>query len=86
MMLRRTKYDIIADVLKAISKNFIGLRITELCRLANLPVDRGVRITEFLKDKGLIYEEPLGSVRIFKISDLGYTYLSLYESLTSLVK
>ncbi len=84
--MRRCRYDVIADVLRALSMNFRGLRITELCRVANLPVDRGLVILEFLKEKGLIYEELLNSVRIYKISDLGYTYLSLYDSLTSLVK
>jgi len=84
--LRRCKYDIIADMLKALSTNFRGLRITELCRIANIPVDRGLRIVKLLEGKGLVYEEPLNSARVFKISDLGYAYLSLYESLVSLVR
>jgi len=84
--LRRCRYDVIADVLRALSTNFRGLRITELCRIANLPVDRGLRILEFLKERGLIYEKPMNSVRVYRISDLGYAYLSLYDNLTSLIK
>ena len=84
--MRRCRYDVIADVLRALSMNFRGLRITELCRLANLPVDRGLRILEFLKERGLVYEEPMNSVRVYRISDLGYAYLSLYENLTSMIK
>lgn len=84
--MRRCRYDVIADVLRALSTNFRGLRITELCRIANLPVDRGLRILEFLKERGLIYEKPMNSVRVYRISDLGYAYLSLYDNLTSLIK
>jgi len=83
--LRRCKYDIIADLLRTLSESVEGLKITELCMNANIPVDRGHKLIKWLEERGLIYEEFIEGSHVFKITSLGYTYLSLYGELSKIL-
>ncbi len=82
---KRCRHDVIADVLELLVKSPEGVRITELCRMANLPVDRGLKLMQELADLGLVYVVNEGKSRVFIIADSGYVYLGLYRELQRLL-
>lgn len=82
---KRCRHDVIADVLELLKKNPNGMRITELCTMANLPVDRGLKLLQELTDIGLIYVVTDGKSKVFRITESGYVYLGLYRELQRLL-
>ncbi len=83
--MRRCFYDVVADILEALSKRVEGLRVTELCRVANLPVDRGLKVLEVLERYGLIYVVPERGRKVYRIGEAGYSFLAIYEELVNLI-
>ncbi len=78
MYRNRCRHDIVRSVLEACKGD---VRITEVCRKAGLPVDRGRRIVDLLLRYGLLVELREGRGRRYRITPRGYEWLGIYESL-----
>ncbi len=74
----RCRHDIVRSVLEACREE---AGITEICRKAGLPVDRGRRIVDRLLRYGLLVELQEGKMRRYRITPRGYEWLGIYESL-----
>ncbi len=78
MYRNRCRHDIVRSVLEACKDD---ARITEVCRRAGLPVDRGRRIVDLLLRYGLLVELREGRERRYRITPRGYEWLGIYERL-----
>ncbi len=74
----RCRHDIVRSVLEACREE---LGITEVCRRAGLPVDRGRRMVNLLLRYGLLVELQKGRRRRYRITPRGYEWLGTYERL-----
>jgi len=76
--LRRTKYDIYADVIRTIAKKGT-CSLTRISYGANMPVDRTKKVLEFLVSHGFIREERVGEFRKYRVTKWGMEFLKTYE-------
>ncbi len=74
----RCRHDIVRSVLEACG---VEAGITEICRRAGLPVDRGRRVVGQLLRYGLLVELQEGKRRTYRITPRGYEWLGIYERL-----
>lgn len=76
----RCVHEIVYSIMKAISvegpKN-----ITSLCRVSNVPVDRGIKIVSLLIKYGLLASYEYEGNRYYMITEIGYDYLGTYKHL-----
>ena len=79
----RCLHDIIESLLEALLLGEKG--ITELCLSANIPVDRGRRIIEYLINYGLIFKYEKDGKVYYKIGERGYEWLGIYRKLKELL-
>lgn len=77
---KRCIHDVVYDVLSALREG--PAKLTPLCTLANLPVDRGLRLLSVLEECGLVTSREERGRRVYLLSELGYVYVSLYEELS----
>lgn len=82
MLYRRNRciHDVVYDVLSALRER--PLRLTPLCTLANLPVDRGLKLLSMLEECGLVTSREERGRKTYSLAELGYVYVSLYEELS----
>jgi len=74
----RCRHDIVKSMLEACREEMC---VTEICRRAGLPVDRGRRIVNQLLRYGLLIELQEGGRKRYKITPRGYEWLGIYERL-----
>ncbi|MGB9729447.1 MAG: winged helix-turn-helix domain-containing protein [Thermoprotei archaeon] len=79
----RCAHDIIASILTALVSN--DKRITELCLHAEIPIDRGRIIIKHLLAYGLIITKNKNNVSYYSITETGYKWLGMYNSLRTLL-
>ncbi len=82
MAKRRTRIDIISDILQAIRKKNGRIKPTHLLYKANLSYQLLNEYLEELKGKGLVEEEEVGKKKTKKeilLTEKGYEFLEQYE-------
>jgi predicted transcriptional regulator len=76
--LRRTKYDIYADVIEMIARK--GLcSLTRVSYGANMPVDRTKKVLSLLVSHGFIRELTVGDSRKYRATKWGLEYLETFK-------
>ncbi len=81
---RRTFYDVYADILNFLTRAGSS-RITQIARYSNLPVDRAKKILKEMAEKGLIKEYSEEGRVTYTVTAKGYMYLELYGRLKKIV-
>ncbi|RLF17296.1 MAG: hypothetical protein DRJ66_01160 [Thermoprotei archaeon] len=79
----RCWHDVIESLLKALLTG--EKRITELCLHANIPVDRGRRLIEYLIRCGLIFKYEKDGRIYYRITEKGYEWLGIYRKLKEIL-
>ncbi len=79
----RCWHDIVESLLEALVTGEKG--ITELCAVANISVDRGKELVEWLVKYGLIAELVVEGRRYYKITARGYEWLGVYRYLKTML-
>jgi predicted transcriptional regulator len=77
---RRTKYDIYADIIEAISKKG-SCTLTRLSYGANMPVDRTKKEVKFLILHGFVNEAIVNASKKYKVTKWGLEYLETYKQM-----
>ncbi|MEA2090099.1 MAG: winged helix-turn-helix domain-containing protein [Thermoproteota archaeon] len=77
---RRTKYDIYADLLRAVSRRG-GCRVTKASYGANLPVDRTKSFLSFLASRGFVRQEIINNSKRYHITKRGLGYLQTFKKM-----
>jgi predicted transcriptional regulator len=77
--MNRCRHDVTNDLLRALSAE--PRRITALCSVGNLPVDRGKELILDLEKFGMIYETEGEEGTEYRITDRGYEWVGLYKLL-----
>ena len=75
---RRTKYDIYADIVDAISRKGV-CSITRVSYASNLPIDRAKKSLELLVSHGFIKEIDIGDRKQYGATKWGLEYLEIYR-------
>lgn len=78
--MRRTKYDIYADILEIISMRG-ACTLTRVSYGANMPVDRAKKELAVLAKHGFVKESVSGGSRKFKVTKWGADYLDAYKQM-----
>ncbi len=81
---RRSKLEIVSDILKSVQEKGGIIRPTHLLYKSNLSHDRMKLYTEELKSKGLIEEYEVKKKKVFKITDKGFDFLASYRKVKEL--
>ena len=79
----RCWHDVIESVLEALLTG--EKSITELCLYANVPVDRGRRLINYLISCGLVFRYEENGRIYYKITERGYEWLGIYRKLKELL-
>lgn len=75
---KRTRYEIFADLLRAISKRG-ACTLTRASYGANLPVDRAKRFLDFLSSRGFVRKIKVDDSFKYRITKRGLEYLELFK-------
>ncbi len=73
----------VRDMLRALTEG--EKRATNLCREANVPMDRGKPLLNYLVERGLVVALEGEKGVEYRITFLGYEWLGLYERLEELL-
>lgn len=75
----RCRHDIINDMLSALMAE--PRRITELCSIGNVPVDRGKDIVKYMEKFGILFETTENGEKEYRLTDRGYEWIGLFKHL-----
>jgi len=78
---RRSRLEIINDILKSIQGKGGAIKPTHLLYKSNLSHDRMKSYVEELKQKGLMCEEVKKEKKLFCITDKGFEFLANYSKI-----
>lgn len=81
---RRSKLEIVGDILKAIQAKGGTIKPTHLLYKSNLSHERMKLYVDELKSKGMIEENELKGKRVFSITDKGFDFLASYRKVVEL--
>lgn len=81
---RRSKLEIVGDILKAIQAKGGMIKPTHLLYKSNLSHERMKLYVDELKSKGLVEEDVLKKKRVFAITEKGLDFLSSYRKVKEL--
>lgn len=81
---RRSKLEIVGDILNSIQAKGGSIKPTHLLYKSNLSHDRMKLYVEELKSKGLIEETELKKKKMFSITDKGFDFLASYKKVKEL--
>lgn len=81
MQERRTRLEIINDVLKAIREKGGKIKPTHLLYKSNLSHDRMNTYVNDLKEKGLLEEKTVKNKKFFEITEKGFSFLENYKKI-----
>jgi len=81
---RRSKLEIVGDILKAIQVKGGAIKPTHLLYKSNLSHERMKLYVDELKSKGLIEEKEIKNKRMFSITDKGFDFLASYRKVMDL--
>ncbi len=82
--IRRTRYDIYADILRIVLV-YGYCPLTRAARSTNMPVDRAKTAIDHLLEYGLLEEDEEEGRRVFRLTTRGHEYLEIYQRLITLV-
>ncbi|HZX45492.1 MAG TPA: winged helix-turn-helix domain-containing protein [Candidatus Nanoarchaeia archaeon] len=81
MSIRRTKIEIIHDILNSIQKKGGRIKPTHLLYKSNLSYKKMLEYLEELKGKGMVQEEEEEGKRMYLITDKGAEYIQEYKKI-----
>jgi len=81
MSARRTKIEIIHDILAAIQKKGGRIKPTHLLYKSNLSYKKMLEYVKELMDKGMVGEEENGGKKIYTITEKGAAYIQEYKKI-----
>ena len=81
---RRSRIEIISDILKSIQGKGGSIKPTHLLYKSNLSHDRMKTYVEELKGKGLMCEELKNKKKVFCITNKGFEFLANYSKIKEL--
>jgi predicted transcriptional regulator len=76
--LKRTKYDIYADVIEMVVKKDL-CSLTRISYGANMPVDRAKKVVNFLVSHGFLREVTLAERKKYRATRWGLEYLETFK-------
>ncbi|MGB9758763.1 MAG: winged helix-turn-helix domain-containing protein [Thermoproteota archaeon] len=76
----RCLHEIVYEMLEAIAREG-PKNVTSLCRIANIPVDRGKIIVNLLVKSGILASYEYERNRYYIVTENGYDYLGTYKHL-----
>ncbi len=79
--MRRSKQDIIFDMLRAIQQKGGSIKPTHLLYKSNLSHQRMKEYIDELKQRGLVKEEQQKEKNMFLLTDQGYEFLQKFQQL-----
>ncbi len=79
--MRRSKQDIIFDMLRAIQQKGGSIKPTHLLYKSNLSHQRMKEYVAELKQRGLVKDELLKEKTMFMLTDQGYEFLQKFQQL-----
>ena len=79
--MRRSKQDIIFDMLRAIQQKGGSIKPTHLLYKSNLSHQRMKEYVDELKQRGLVKEEQQKEKNMFQLTDQGYEFLQKFQQL-----
>lgn len=85
-MIKRSKLEIIRDILKVIQENRNAIKTTPLIRKSNLS---SLRFTEYFNDlllKGLVIERLDKYGKFISLTEKGYRYLEKYMNIVGFIE
>lgn len=85
MSLRRTKIEIIYDILQAINQRGGTIKPTHLMYKSNLSHKKLVEYTSELLEKGLIEEVPKKGGKEYKITGQGHKFTAEYRTMRQFI-
>ncbi len=71
----------VRDILRAVSRGV--RRATNICREANVPMDRGRRFLDLMVENGLLIRDEVS--REYLITPTGYEWLGIYKRLQEIL-
>jgi len=79
MQERRTKLEIVNDMLRAIQEKGGRIKPTHLLYKSNLSHNRMNSYLDYLKNKELIEENTVKNKKVFQLTDKGFSFLENYK-------
>ncbi len=79
MQERRTKLEIVNDMLRAIQDKGGRIKPTHLLYKSNLSHNRMNSYLDYLKNKELIVENTLKNKKVFQLTDKGFSFIENYK-------
>lgn len=79
MQERRTKLEIVNDMLRAIQEKGGRIKPTHLLYKSNLSHNRMSSYLEYLKKNELIQENTVKSKKVFQLTDKGFSFIENYK-------
>lgn len=79
-MMKRCIHDVVYDILLSITNAGRPLK-SRVCLASNLPLDRCERLLKVMEEYGLIYSRIIEGRRVYVLTERGYQYMGIYESL-----
>jgi len=84
-MTKRSKIEIIKDILETIKNNHNSIKITPLIRKSNLSTSRFNRYYDELVTKGLVMEKN-HSGKCISVTEKGFKYLEKYSAIIGFIE
>lgn len=81
--MKRCIHDVVYEILLLITSTGKPLK-SRVCLASNLPLDRCERILETMEKYGLIYSMFIDGRKTYAVTEQGYQYIGIYESLRSI--
>lgn len=85
-MAKRSKLEIIKDILKIIQANRNAIKVTPLIRKSNLSSARFSEYSGELLSKGLVIERLDKSGKVISVTEKGFRYLEKYQNIVGFIE
>ncbi len=81
MQERRTRLEIVNDMLRSIQEKGGKIKPTHLLYKSNLSHNRMSSYIDYLKEKGMIEEKTAKNKKVFEITEKGFSFLENYKKI-----
>jgi predicted transcriptional regulator len=82
---RRTRYEIYSDILEMVLRRGAS-PLTRISYGAGLPVDRTKKALQFLVSRGLLKEENIGDIKVYRITKRGGEFLEALKTVRKFIQ
>jgi len=82
---RRTRYEIYSDILETVLRRGVS-SLTRISYGAGLPVDRTKKALQFLVSRGLLKEENIGDMKVYRITKRGGEFLEALKTVRKFIQ